>query len=87
MTNLLVAILVGALAGWLADKVFARFSFSLWMQLILGIIGGFVGGWILGNDLESIFGLPSLAARILTSFLGAVVLLGVAALIKRGQSA
>lgn len=31
--NLLVSILVGAIAGWLADKLFTRFSFSIWMQI------------------------------------------------------
>ncbi|KAA0992070.1 GlsB/YeaQ/YmgE family stress response membrane protein [Dyadobacter aurulentus] len=82
MTNLLISILVGALAGWLADKAFSRFSFSLLMQLILGIIGGFVGGWVLGDDLETILGLPSIISRILTAFVGASVILGAAALIK-----
>ena len=82
MMNLLTSILVGALAGWLADKVFSRFSFSLWMQLVLGIIGGFVGGWVLGDDLEVELGLPPLVSRIITAFLGAVIILGIAALIK-----
>lgn len=82
MTNLLISILVGAIAGWLADKVFSQFSFSLWMQLILGIIGGFVGGWVLADDLESVSGLPSIVSRILTAFLGALIILGIAALIK-----
>lgn len=82
MINLLTSILVGALAGWLADKVFNRFSFSLWVQIVLGIIGGFVGGWVLGDDLETVLGLPSLISRILTSFIGALIILGIAALIK-----
>ncbi|WP_353723205.1 GlsB/YeaQ/YmgE family stress response membrane protein [Dyadobacter sp. 676] len=80
--NLLTSILVGALAGWLADKVFSRFSFSIWMQIVLGIIGGLVGGWVLGDDLEVVLGLPSLISRILTSFVGALIILGIAALIK-----
>ena len=82
MTNLLISLLVGALAGWLADMVFSRFSFSLWIQILLGIAGGFVGGWVLGNDLEVMFGLPSLVSRILTSFVGALIVLAIAALIK-----
>lgn len=82
MTNLLISLLIGALAGWLADKVFSRFSFSIWVQIILGIVGGLVGGWILGDDLETVLGLPSLVSRILTSFVGALIVLGIAALIK-----
>lgn len=82
MINLLTSILVGALAGWLADKVFSRFSFSVWVQIILGIVGGLVGGWVLGDDLEVVLGLPSLVSRILTAFVGALIILGIAALIK-----
>lgn len=87
MTNLLLSLLIGAIAGWLADKVFTRFSFSLWIQILLGIIGGFVGGWVLGNDLETILGLPFLVSRILTSFVGALIVLGIAALIKGKKTA
>ena len=83
MTNFFISILIGALAGWLADKVFSRFSFSLWGQLILGIAGSFVGGWLLGNDLETILKLPSILSRIVTSFIGATIVLGIAALIYR----
>lgn len=71
----LVSILVGAIAGWLADLVFKRFSFSLIVQILLGIVGGFVGGLIFGRD-------GGLIDQILTAFVGAVVILGIAALIK-----
>ena len=86
MTNLIISILIGALAGWLADKAFSRFTLSLWVQLILGIAGGFVGGWLLGDDLQTILGLPSLISRILTSSVGAIVVLGIAALIKGNKA-
>ncbi|WP_188931927.1 GlsB/YeaQ/YmgE family stress response membrane protein [Dyadobacter endophyticus] len=83
MTNLLISILIGAFAGWLADKLFTRFSLSSWLQLILGIVGGFVGGWLLGDDLQTVLKLPSLVSRVLTSFIGAAIVLGIAALIRR----
>ncbi len=70
-----MTILVGAVAGWLADLVFKRFSFSLLAEILLGIAGGFVGGWIFGRA-------GGLVDQILTSFVGAVVILGIAALIK-----
>ena len=85
MQNFLLSILIGALAGWLADKAFTRFSLSLWVQIMLGIAGGFVGGWVLGDDLESVLGLPSLGSRLLTSFFGAVIVLGIAALVRKGK--
>ncbi|CCH55165.1 transglycosylase-associated protein [Fibrisoma limi BUZ 3] len=73
--GILVSILVGAIAGWLADLVFKRFSFSLLVEILLGIAGGFVGGWIFGRS-------TGLLDNILTSFVGAVIILGIAALIK-----
>ncbi|GAB3992658.1 GlsB/YeaQ/YmgE family stress response membrane protein [Spirosoma daeguense] len=73
--GILVSILVGAVAGWLADLVFKRFSFSLFAEILLGIAGGFVGGWIFGRD-------GGVIDQILTAFVGAVIILGIAALIK-----
>ena len=73
--GILYSILVGAVAGFLADLVFKRFSFSLIVQILLGILGGFVGGLIFGRD-------GSIIDQILTAFVGAVIVLGIAALIK-----
>jgi len=74
----LVSILVGAVAGWLADLVFKRFSFSLIVQILLGIVGGFVGKLIFGKS-------DGILDNTLTSFVGAVIVLGIAALIKGQQ--
>ena len=71
----LIAILVGAVAGWLADLVFKRFSFSLLVQILLGIAGGFVGRLVFGGD-------TTIIGQILTAFAGAVAILFVAGLIK-----
>lgn len=73
--GILYSILVGGVAGFLADLVFKRFSFSLIVQILLGILGGFVGGYLFGRD-------GGLIEQILTAFVGAVIVLGIAALIK-----
>lgn len=70
---------MGAIAGWLADLVFKRFSFSLPMQILLGIAGGFVASLIFGRGV-------GLIDQILTSFVGAVAILFVAGLIKGRSS-
>ena len=77
--GILYSILVGAVAGFLADLVFKRFSFSLVVQILLGILGGFVGGFIFGRD-------GGILDQILTAFVGAVIVLGIAALIKGRSS-
>lgn len=74
----LIYILIGAIAGFLADLVFKRFSFSTIMQILLGMVGGFVGGLIFGSSTDFL-------DRLLTSFAGAVIVLFVAGLIKGNQ--
>ena len=78
--GLLMTILVGAIAGWLADLLFKRFSFSLLTEILLGIAGAFVGGWIFGSTFTT--GAGGVLDRVLTAFVGAVLILGIAALIK-----
>lgn len=79
MGSILYSILVGAVAGFLADLLFKRFSFSLIVQILLGIVGGFVGGYLFGRD-------GGLIEQILTAFVGAVIILGIAALIKGSRN-
>jgi uncharacterized membrane protein YeaQ/YmgE (transglycosylase-associated protein family) len=81
--NLLITILVGAIAGWLADLAFKKFSLSLIYQIGLGILGEFVGSWLLGGELNTILGLPDLISRILEAFVGAAVILFLVGLFKR----
>jgi uncharacterized membrane protein YeaQ/YmgE (transglycosylase-associated protein family) len=78
--GILISILVGGVAGFLADLVFKRFSFSLLMQVLLGIAGGFVAGLFFGRG-------GGIIDQIITSFVGAVVILFVAGLIKGSQKA
>ncbi len=81
--NLLVTILVGAVAGWLADLAFKKFSLSLLYQIILGIAGAFVGSWLLGGELQTELGFPDLVGRVVEAFIGAAVILLVVMLVKR----
>ena len=45
--DILVAIVIGAIAGWLASKIMGTKG-SLLKYIILGILGGFVGGFLFG---------------------------------------
>ncbi len=47
MIRLLVSILLGALAGWIASKIM-KSEHGFWMNVILGLVGGLVGGWLGG---------------------------------------
>lgn len=82
--NLLVWIIVGAIAGWLASIVMkTNRQQGLLTDIIVGIIGGFIGGFIL-NALNVGGGVTGLnLASILTAFIGAVVLLALIRMVQR----
>ena len=79
--TILIWILVGAVAGWLAGLVVRGFGFGLVGNIIIGIIGAFLGGWLFGQ-----FGIAigvGIINAIFTAFIGAVVLLLIVRVIKR----
>lgn len=79
--GILVWIIFGAIAGWLAHLITGRGG-GLIVNIVVGIVGAFIGGFImslLGGGGVSGFNLYSLFVAVL----GAVVLLVVLGLIKR----
>ena len=79
--SLLVILLVGIVAGWLAGKIVRGYGFGLIGNIVLGIIGAAVGAWLLPKIGLVIGG--SLIGWIVNATLGALILLFVIGLIKR----
>ena len=77
-------IVVGLIAGFLAGVVVKGGGFGLIGDIVVGVIGGLLGGWISVNllNLGSMTGIN--LESILIAFVGAVILLLVLRLIKRG---
>ncbi len=80
-SGLIYAILVGAVAGWLAGNLMKGGGFGLLWNIIIGIIGGFVGNWLLGTLGVSLG--SGVISDILTGGIGAAVVLFIASLLKR----
>lgn len=85
--DIVVWIIVGALAGWIASMIMnTNRQQGLLEDIIIGIIGAFIGGFVL--NLLGI-GAPNPGelniASILTAILGAIILIGIVRLI-RGSS-
>jgi len=82
--SILVILLVGIVAGWLAGQVVRGTGFGLIGDLIVGIAGAFVAAWLfprLNIHLGS-----GIIAEIISSALGAIILLLVVRLIRgRGR--
>lgn len=75
---MLYSILIGAIAGWLAGKIFKGKSYGLLMNIVIGIVGGIIGGWVFG--LVGIQG-TGIFGKLITSVLGAGILLWFASFI------
>lgn len=71
--SLLVIVLVGIFAGWLAGKIVDGGGFGLVGDLIVGVIGAFIGDWLL-PQLNIHLGIGTVAL-IINATLGAIVLL------------
>ena len=80
LTSVLVFLIIGAIAGWLAGIVMKGGGFGLLGDIVVGIVGAFVGGWLFG--VLGIFA-GGLLGAIITAFVGACVLLFVIRLIKK----
>jgi len=77
---LLVFLLIGALAGWLAGKLMKGGGFGLPVNIVVGVIGAVIGGVLfdfLGISANGLLG------SIITATVGAMVLLYALRLLKR----
>jgi uncharacterized membrane protein YeaQ/YmgE (transglycosylase-associated protein family) len=78
--NFLYWLLVGAIAGFLADWVIKGIRMGLLGKIIVGMLGGLLGGWLFG--LLGI-GTSGLIGSIIAAFVGAVILLLILVMIRR----
>jgi uncharacterized membrane protein YeaQ/YmgE (transglycosylase-associated protein family) len=72
--GLIVFILIGALAGFMASKVLSGRGMGLLWDIVVGILGAFLGGWLAG--LVGI-GVTNIVVEILVAFVGALILLAI----------
>jgi uncharacterized membrane protein YeaQ/YmgE (transglycosylase-associated protein family) len=79
--SLIVWLIVGAIAGWLAGKVVKGGGFGLIGDIIVGIVGSIIAGWLLPQIGLMIGG--GFIGAVIDAFIGAVILLFVLRLIKR----
>ncbi|WP_371374181.1 GlsB/YeaQ/YmgE family stress response membrane protein [Sporomusa aerivorans] len=68
------SLIIGAIAGWAAGQLTRGHGFGLAVDIIVGVVGAFIGRFAL-----SFFGFAAYGtiAEIITSIIGAVILLGI----------
>lgn len=87
--NIILWIIFGALAGWIASMIMGNNAKQGWLgNIIVGVVGAFVGGWVLSlilpGDVDITgFNLTSLIVAIV----GAVIVLFIYNMITKPKAA
>ena len=79
--SLIIFLIVGAVAGWLAGLLVRGYGFGLIGNIVVGIVGAFIAGWlfpVIGIQLGS-----GIVAAIIHSTIGAVILLVLLRVVKQ----
>jgi uncharacterized membrane protein YeaQ/YmgE (transglycosylase-associated protein family) len=86
--NIIVWLVIGGLIGWIASVVMRTDGQQgILLNVIVGVVGAVLGGWLLSPLVgvstinQSNFSVPGL----LVSLVGAVILLAVVNLVRRGS--
>ena len=86
--NLILVIIVGGILGWLASLVMRT---DAQQGILLNIVVGIVGAFLAGLVLTPLLGMPSILqgsfslGALLVSLLGAIILLAIVNLFRRGS--
>lgn len=87
MINFIVWLIVGGIVGWVASLIMRTDAQQgIVLNIVVGIVGAALGGWLL----SPLVGVPSINQSVLSigaffvSLVGAVVLLAIVNLLRRG---
>lgn len=87
--NLIVWLIVGGLVGWVASLIMRTDAQQgILLNVVVGIVGALLGGWFI----SPLVGVPTInqgalsVGALLVSLVGAIILLAVVNLIRRGTA-
>ncbi|MFC3570711.1 GlsB/YeaQ/YmgE family stress response membrane protein [Paracoccus sp. TOH] len=83
LTALLITLIIGAIAGWLAGLIVKGHGQGLLMNIVVGIVGAVIAGWLfpmLGIGMNAS---APILSTIIFATIGAVILLVLLRLIKQ----
>ena len=79
--SLIVWLIVGAIAGWLAGVIMKGYGYGLIGNIVIGIVGAFIAGWLFPR--LGIGPATGIIWAIIYAAIGAVILLFIIGLIKK----
>ena len=77
-------LLIGLVAGWLANLVVKGRGAGLWINLIVGIVGGLLGGWLFA--LFGVFAVGTVGSLFM-ALIGAIILLWIVSAVSNSSKA
>jgi uncharacterized membrane protein YeaQ/YmgE (transglycosylase-associated protein family) len=80
--SIIAALVIGAVAGWLAGQIVRGAGFGLLGNIVVGIIGSLLASWLLPQLGVSLG--AGWVRDIINATIGAVIILVILALIRRG---
>src|SRR5215469_9493713 len=80
LVDIIIFLVIGAVAGWLAGVIMKGGGFGLVGDIVVGIIGSVIGGWLF-----SLLGIAAggLIGEIIAAVVGAIILIAILRLVKR----
>ncbi len=78
---LVIWLVIGGVAGWLAGVIVKGYGFGLLGNIVVGVLGSFLGGWLLSYFGVAIGG--GIVSAIIGATIGAVALLLLLSLVRR----
>ena len=80
--GLIITIVVGIIAGWLAGQIVRGTGYGLINDLVIGVIGAFIGDWLLPR--LGIYLGAGILGEIISAAIGAIILLLILRLVRGG---
>ncbi len=82
MINVIIWLIVGGVVGWLASIVMrTNAQQGIVLNVVVGIVGAFIAGLIFGRNINESITVGS----FITSLVGAIILLAIVNLVRRGR--
>ena len=84
--NFILWLIVGGIVGWLASLIMRDAGQGILLNVVIGIVGAFIGGWLISplvgtGTINEGFSIGS----FLVSLVGAIILLAIVNLFRRGR--
>ncbi|KQM68167.1 transglycosylase [Sphingomonas sp. Leaf17] len=82
--NLIIWLVIGGIIGWLASIIMRTDAQQgIFLNIVVGVVGAFIGGLIISGG--SINNAPLNITSFLVSLVGAIILLAIVNLVRRGR--